>query len=155
MAGLIAGSDHYLDGVGGMDWRLAGMRTLAHAQRPDASRSSAGRGGAEAIWLPTALLPRFGVSWSVEDDAHISAHFRLGDTALDLHCGLTPDGHWGWHPFGGEFTAHRSFGGLTVPSAGRVGWHYGTDRWPEGEFFRYRLTELHPFPSAARLRGKL
>jgi hypothetical protein len=172
VAGLIAGSDHYLDGVGGMDWKLAGLRDLVHEQGPDVSRSSAGRGGAEAVWLPTALLPRFRVRWSVEDDTHISAHYSLGDTPLDLHFGLLPDGRlrdlvfprwgdpdstgtWGWHPFGGEFTAHRRFGGLTVPSAGRMGWHYGTDRWPESAFFRYQLGELLPLPDVAGSRKTL
>jgi hypothetical protein len=59
-AGLIAGSDRYLDGVGGMRWRLAGLVTVARAEGPDVSRSAAGRAGAEAVWVPTALLPASG-----------------------------------------------------------------------------------------------
>jgi hypothetical protein len=59
-AGIIAGSDHYLDGAGGQNWKLLGLLTVAHAEGPDVSRSAAGRAGAEAIWLPTTLLPRFG-----------------------------------------------------------------------------------------------
>jgi len=52
-------------------------------------------------------------------------------------------GSWAWHPFGGEITGYRSFaGGLTIPSAGRFGWRFGTDRWAEGEFFRYEITKL-------------
>jgi hypothetical protein len=31
---------------------------------------------------------------------------------------------------------------VTVPAAGRVGWFFGTDRWPGGEFLRYRITGL-------------
>jgi hypothetical protein len=46
-------------------------------------------------------------------------------------------------------TGYRTFGGLTVPSAGRIGWFYGTDRWREGEFFRFRLTALEPIASSA------
>jgi hypothetical protein len=55
-----------------------------------------------------------------------------------------PDGTgtWDLHPFGGEVTAYATFGGLSVPSAGRFGWFFGTDRWSQGEFFRYRITEL-------------
>ena len=26
--------------------------------------------------------------------------------------------------------------------AGRLGWPFGTDRWPDGELFRYRITDL-------------
>jgi hypothetical protein len=29
-----------------------------------------------------------------------------------------------------------------------VGWFYGTDRWPDSAFFRYRITELHLEPAA-------
>jgi hypothetical protein len=39
-AGVIAGSDRYLDGVGGMDWKLAGLLTVAQAEGQDMSRSS-------------------------------------------------------------------------------------------------------------------
>jgi uncharacterized protein DUF6544 len=33
-------------------------------------------------------------------------------------------------------------GSVTMPAAGRLGWFYGTERWPAGEFFRYRVTRL-------------
>jgi hypothetical protein len=58
-AGMITGSDRYVDGAGGMDWKLAGLVTVLHADGPDVSRAAAGRAGAEAIWVPTALLPRY------------------------------------------------------------------------------------------------
>jgi len=159
-AGVIAGSDRYIDGVGVMDWKLAGMVTLVHAEGADVTRSAAGRTGGEAILLPSALLPRFGVTWSVADHLHITAHYRVGPAPVELHLHLDPQarlrsfvfqrwgdpdatGTWGWHPFGGQITGHRSFAGLTIPSEGRLGWHFGTDRWTSGEFFRYRITSLH------------
>jgi hypothetical protein len=37
-------------------------------------------------------------------------------------------------------TAHTCFAGLTIPSALRVGWDYGTDTWDSGEFFRAEIT---------------
>jgi hypothetical protein len=43
---------------------------------------------------------------------------------------------WWWHNCGGQVTAQAHFGGLTIPSAGGLGWFYGTDRWNDGEFFR-------------------
>jgi hypothetical protein len=36
-------------------------------------------------------------------------------------------GTWAWHPFGGQITGYRCFAGLTIPSAGRLGW-LRTDR---------------------------
>ena len=160
VAGLITGSDRYLDGAGAMDWKLAGMVTLAHADGTDVTRSAAGRAGAEGIWIPTALLPRFGVTWSTENDRHLVVHLRLGPTPVELHLHLDPEGRlrslvfdrwgdpdrtgtWAWHRFGGRIGGYRTFAGLTIPSRGCLGWHFGTDRWGAGEFFRYEIAELH------------
>ncbi len=85
----------------------------SHADGPDISRSSAGRAGGEALWLPTALRPRFGVAWDAPDSSHITARF-----AVD--------------------------GALTIRTAGRFGWGYGTEAWTNGEFFRYQLTTVEP-----------
>lgn len=162
-AGVISGSDRYLDGVGAMKWKLAGIVTVATEAGPDVSASAAGRGGAEAIWVPTALLPRFGVTWSASDDAHVTARFRLGSTPVELDLLLDNEGRvrsvafdrwgdpdrsgtWAWHRFGGEITGYRRFDGLSIPSAGRLGWHFGTDRWSAGEFFRYQITSLGTVP---------
>ena len=110
--------------------------------------------------MPTTLLPRFGVQWSATDDDHATARYHLGETSLEARYHLASDGRllsfvfdrwgdpddtgtWTWHPFGGEITGYRTFDGVTIPSAGRVGWYFGTDRWPDGEFFRYRITDLH------------
>jgi hypothetical protein len=144
-AGVVAGSDRYVDGAGGMDWKLAGVVTVAHAEGPDLSRSAAGRAAGEAIWVPTALLPRFGVRWSADGADEVGASWRIGDVPIELRYRLDRDGRivsfsfdrWGdpdgsgafaWHPFGGEVTGYRTFDGVSVPSAGRVGWFIGTDR---------------------------
>jgi hypothetical protein len=166
-AGLITGSDRYLDGAGGQEWKLAGLVTVAHGDGPDVARSAAGRGGAEGIWVPTALLPRFGVSWSA-DEARLTARHRLGPVWVEINLDLDPQGRirsvvfdrwgdpdktgtWAWHPFGGEITGYRCFAGLTIPSAGTFGWHFGTDRWAAGEFFRYEITSLQiPAPHGKR-----
>jgi hypothetical protein len=97
--------------------------------------------------------------WEATDDQHITARFSLDGLSVNLHYGLEengwirsvvfdrwgdPDrnGAWGWYPFGGEVTGYRSFAGVRVPSTGRIGWFYGTDRWSEGEFFGFQLTAL-------------
>lgn len=165
VAGLLAGSDRYLDGAGAMDWKVAGLFTVAHGDGADVSRSGAGRAGAEAIWVPTSLLPRFGVTWSA-DDTHITSHRTLGETTIEVTYNLGTDSRirslvfdrWGdpdntgsfdWHPFGGEFNGYRTFAGQTIPSAGRLGWHFGTDRWSEGEFFRFEITHQRPVCAGA------
>jgi hypothetical protein len=141
-----------------MDWRLLGLVRVAHAEGPDVTRSAAGRAGAEAVWMPTALLPRYGVTWTAVDDTHISASYLLDQTAIDLRLTLQRDGRlssvvfdrWGdpdntgrWDliPFGFEVTGNSSFAGVTIPASGRAGWHFGTDRWAQGEFFRCQITD--------------
>ena len=41
----------------------------------------------------------------------------------------------------GEVTGYGSFEGITIPTAGCLGWHYGTDRWPDGEFVGERYLD--------------
>ena len=143
-----------------MDWRLLGLIPVAHAQGPDVSRSAAARAAAEAVWVPTTLLPRFGVAWTATDEHQITASYALDGTDLEVRYTLDgrarvrsvafdrwgdPDssGKWGLYPAGLEVTGTSTFQGLTIPSAGSFGWFFGTDRWPVGEFFRFELTGFH------------
>jgi hypothetical protein len=161
VAALITGHDHYADGRGGMDWKLAGVVRVAHAEGPDVSRAAAERAGAEAIWLPTALHPSFGVQWDAIDETHLCVHLevdghpvdvryeidergRIRSLAFDRWHQADGGGEWSTAPCGGDVTAYRTFAGSSVPSAGNFGWFHGTDRWPEGEFFRYEITALAP-----------
>lgn len=164
---VIAGSDRYVERWGAMDWRILGLIRVVHATGPDVSRSGAARGAGEAVWVPTALLPRFGVSWTTTDPSHATASYRLDDTELHVHCTFDEDarlrslifdrwgdpdntGSWALHPFGLEATGHATFDGVTIPNAGRVGWFQGTDRWSDGEFFRFEITDFHLVTQAGR-----
>jgi hypothetical protein len=156
-AGVVSGFDRYVGGQGQMRWRLLGLLPVMQADGPDLSRSAAGRVAGEAMWVPTALLPRYGVDWSAGDDHHLTARWRLDSHEVALEVVIDdqgrlresvfqrwgdPDrtGTFGLHPCGGAVTAYTTFGGVSVPAAGCAGWFYGTDRWAEGEFFRYQLT---------------
>jgi hypothetical protein len=170
VAGVIVGSDQYAAGQGGMDWKLGGLVPLMHAEGPDVSRSSAERAAGEACWIPTSLLPRFGVKWTAIDDAHINARFDVDGQDVQVNYTIADDGRirslvfdrwgdpdntgtWEQHPFGCEVTDYETFDGVTVPSAGRVGWFFGTDRWGQGEFFRYRIIALTLVKSGTRQPG--
>jgi hypothetical protein len=161
-AGVISGWDRYIDGAGAMEWKLGGVVTVMRAHGPDVTRSAAGRGAAEILWLPTAALPRFGVTWTAESEEAVVCHHSLGATEVDVRHRLDDDGHitstvferwgdpdgtgqWAPYPFGGEITSYGTFEGLSIPAAGRFGWHFGTERWSAGEFFRYEITELRVF----------
>ncbi len=157
--GLFAGSDQYDSGLGAMRWKILGLIPVVQADGPDVSRSAAARAAAEGVWVPTALLPRYGVNWTTEDDTHLTARYTVDNTPLVARYELDEQarilsaqverwgdpnntGAWGLHAFGFDATARDTFDGVSVPSQGRVGWFPGTERWANGEFFRFALTEL-------------
>jgi hypothetical protein len=150
-----------------MNWKLLGLIPVMRAEGSDVSRSAAGRAAAEAVWVPTALLPRSGVTWTATDPHHITANYRLDDADIELRYALGDDarvrsvvfnrwgdpdntGTWGLHPFGFEAIGYSTFDGVAIPSAGRAGWFYGTDRWNEGEFFRSKITDYHLVSAVSR-----
>ena len=159
--GVITGHDRYVGGAGDMRWKLLGALTVVSGRGPDFDRSAIARPMGEAMWLPTALLPPFGVSWDAESDERIVASFVVHGVSADLRLSIDGDGRvrtfaldrwgdpdgtgvFGSHPFGGEATAHATFGDLTIPSVGEVGWQFGTERWPESAFFRYEIEDIRP-----------
>jgi hypothetical protein len=160
-AGPVRGYDRYVDGEGEMRWKLLGLVPVLHAAGPNVTRSAAARAAGEGTWIPTAILPRFGVDWVAVEDRRLVSRHRLDGRVLEYDHMLDDEGRivctrferWGdpdstgtfsLHPFGVETTAHRTFGGLTVPAAGRAGWHHGTHRWEDGVFFEYEITGLQP-----------
>lgn len=160
VAGVINGYDRFVDGHGEMRWRLLGLLTVSSGSGPDVSRSAAGREAGEALWLPTALLPRSGVEWPAGDNGLAIARMRTATGPVDIEYridrnGLVesvvldrwgdPDdtGSFGFHRFGGTMRQHRTFEGVTIPTMGSVGWHFGEEKWASGEFFRFHVTSAH------------
>ena len=127
------------------------------------TRSAAERAAGESIWVPTALLPGSGTHWSAPDEGQLTVDIAVDGHAVRLHHHIDergrirtstlerwgdPDncGTWALHPFGVEVSQHRTFAGVTIPAVGRAGWHFGTDRWESGVFFRYEITEYRLIP---------
>lgn len=154
VGGILVGSDRYVDGEATAEWKLFGAIPVARTEGPDVAHSSAGRAGAEAVWVPTAMLPRFGVTWGAGDANHLKASYRLDRFDVNLDLMLDDEARvrsialdrWGgperegYVRFVHQLTRYSSFDGVTIPSAGRGGWFAGTDRWSDAEFFRYEIT---------------
>lgn len=149
---FIRGQDALLDGKGSSTWRLCGLIPVVHASGRDVDRSATGRWLAESLFLPSMLLPESGAVWegsrvtlrgfgeTVPLDLILDDRDRLREFRT-LRWG-NPDGaRFGLHPFGGVIEEERTFDGVSVPSRLRVGWHFGTPRWDEGEFFRMTLDD--------------
>ena len=165
VGGVITGSDRCIGGHGQMDWKLFGLVRVAHAEGDDVTRSAAGRAAGEAVWVPTSLLPRFGVRWDATsehdlrvgltiDGADVTLHMRIDDVGhlkwvrLDRWGDPDETGTWGLHPFGFQVTETRRLGPFSIPAAGTAGWFHGTDRWADGQFFRCDITSLDPVGGA-------
>lgn len=156
----IAGSDHYAAGAGALDWRLFGLIPVMRASGPHIARSAAGRAAGEAAWIPTTLVPQPGTTWEERDgDDHVAVRIdtdghqttieliidelgRLTQASYDRWGDPDGSGTFASHRFVMEATDHATFGSLTVPAAGVVGWQHGTEWSPEDAFFRYRLTGI-------------
>jgi hypothetical protein len=155
---IFKGGDTYWEGAGSLDFRMWGTIPVARAVGPDIDRSSAGRLAAETVaWLPQALTPQLGASWTPIDAHMATVTLPVRDTTVDVTITVDREGglrelvlqRWGCpdpgvfdlHTFGGAFDDYITFDGVTVPTAGRVGWWWGTEEQSEGEFFRYRITD--------------
>jgi hypothetical protein len=141
-----------------MDFRLHGIVPVSRASGPDTRRSAIGRLAAETIvWLPQAAAPQAGARWRPVDERH--AAVTIDALGAEVEVGIDADGRlttidldrWsdrldppGPDRFGGDLEdEHTTTAGVAVTGAGAVGWGHGTDRWSDGEFFRFHLTEVH------------
>jgi hypothetical protein len=67
---------------------------------------------------------------------------RVRSVQLDRWADPERSGAFAWHPFGIEVDGYATLDGVSIPNRGRGGWFFGTDRWPEGDFFHYEITDL-------------
>lgn len=139
------GFDLYADGRGALRWWLWGLLPVANASGPDVDRSAAGRVAAEALWLPSSLLPGKGAEWEAIDDRSAKAKLSVGGEHCELTLSIAKDGRlervsmprWrtsaeagkpGYVLFGADgICEERTFGGYTIPTRLRFGWRLGAD----------------------------
>jgi hypothetical protein len=90
---IMRGSDRFLDGQGGMGWKLFGILAIINASGPDVTRSAAGRINIESLWLPSVLSGE-DVTWTAFDlnppHTRFSAHTEPAE--LDLWFVTMPSG---------------------------------------------------------------
>lgn len=155
----LGGGDHYLAGSGGVHFWLLGVFHAVKSRGKDVARSAAHRALLEAMWFPPALLPGGNAEWLDGNDDTARVRLKLDEEELIVEYKIDQDGRivsvkgerWGdqndkheWQPmtFGGTMESEASVQGYTIPTKFRVGWHYGTDRWDEGEFYRAELQDI-------------
>jgi hypothetical protein len=132
--------DGFVAGRGSMVGSVMGLRRVVSvADTPAIAAGALQRYLAEAVWLPTALLPSAGVSWAALDSASARATLTSGTTtvSLDFHFGAdglvsriyTParerdlgGGRSAPTPWQGRFSRYEARHGFLIPISGEVEW---------------------------------
>ncbi len=132
--------DSYMDGVGaGRVSFMSAFVAATESGMPELDAGALHRYLAEAVWVPTALLPQSGVSWAPIDDrtalatltdrgTSVSLEFRFGDKG-EVTGIYTPvrfghfDGAYRKAPWEGRFRDYIEHAGMRIPRHGEVGWY--------------------------------
>ncbi len=106
----------------------------------------------QAAWLPSVLAGP-NAEWLPADSrtarVRLSAHGETVGITIESDAtgrarafsfprwGNPDGGAFAYHTFGVIVEEERTFGGYTIPSRARAGWHFGTERFEkDGVFFR-------------------
>jgi hypothetical protein len=136
--------DRLADGRGSGTVRLGPLPLARAAPCLEMNAGALHRFLAEAVWVPSALLPSERLRWTPIDErralatlttpaATVSLEFRFdaAGAAIGIH---TParwgrfDGRYEQRAWEGHFGAYETIGGVRVPRHGDVGWYDG-DEW--------------------------
>jgi hypothetical protein len=138
---VVEGADWLLADEAGMDYALADWLPALQRRGPELARSAAGRMMVELAWLPAALSPQRGASWSRGDTDRAVVTVPGNVTPMTVLVGndgrlleasvlrrrVAPDGRSSLGPYGIIVEAEARFGDYTVPSELVAAWGIGTD----------------------------
>lgn len=138
----VEGADWLLGDEAGLDYALAGWWPLRNQRDADMLRRSAvGRLMVELVWLPPALTPQRGASWSHGEEDRAVVALPGGATPMTVVVDkdgclreasivrrrVSRNGETSVAPFGVSVEAEARFGEVRVPSRLVVAWGIGTD----------------------------
>jgi hypothetical protein len=130
--------DSYVDGRGSMLGKLAGVVPVVDQQgTAELAAGALSRWLGEAVWFPTALLPRPGLAWEAVDRRTARATLTDAGNTVSMDCrfgddgrivGVTAeryrdvDGVGVLTPWQVEFDEYEEFGGMRIPASAEVAW---------------------------------
>ena len=138
--------DSYVGGEGWMRATVASVVPMTDQRgTKEMAAASLQRFLAEAVWLPTALLPRDGLAWSPIDDDNARVTLTDGENtaSLDVHFAATGElesisamryrdvnGTPVLTQWFGTHTDYRRIEGMMIPTKGEVAWVLAERRVP-------------------------
>jgi hypothetical protein len=131
--------DAFIGAEGSMHASLLGLKTVMQMEgTPEIGLGALQRYLAEAVWLPTALLPAAGVRWTPIDDSTARASLAVGATVATLDFSFGPDSLIATvyaagrpravgertvpTPWQGRWSRYEEHEGIRIPMTGEVGW---------------------------------
>lgn len=140
--------DAYVGGQGFMQGKLLALLPVMDEQgNAELKAGAMQRYLAEAVWLPTVLLPSENLQWSAIDDERalamltdagltVSLEFRFNDSG-EIISVYTPgryyredDGRYVLKPWAGYHRAYAERSGMRIPIEGEVEWQLPNGRLP-------------------------
>lgn len=138
--------DSYIAGTGSMLGRFGGLVPVVdEGGTPEMAASALVRWLGEAVWMPTALLPREGLEWQAVDDTtaratvtdgatSVTAEFTFGSTGEITRMTALRyrdvDGTGVLTPFEGVYGEYGLRNGIQVPLTAEVAWLLPEGRYP-------------------------
>ena len=153
----LSGADYFYRDRGRVKFSLWGLIPLVDSHDDNTTRSSIGRiGGEYGLWLPSALLPQYGVTWQVKSQNIIQANLKLNNESIEITLTIDADGKlsklslprwgefekdgsWNYIPFGGEIKTEQTFDEYTIPTQINAGWGFGQKHYFES--FRVKIEQ--------------
>lgn len=137
----LEGADWMFGDEAGSEYALADWWPVVNQRGDDVARSAAGRLMVELIWLPSALTPQRGASWSRGDADRAVVTPAGSSTPLTILVAengaireasivrrqLSPGGEISVAPYGVSVEAEERCGDFTVPTRVVAAWGIGTD----------------------------
>ena len=130
--------DSYVDEYGAMRASVAGLLNVADVQgTPEIASGALARLLAEAVWIPTALLPRPGLEWTSVNDSTAKAELTDGKNSVSVEFHFAQDGRivgisgerfrdvngkGVLTPWRGSFADYTRLNDVMIPMAGEVAW---------------------------------
>ncbi|MFC5139882.1 DUF6544 family protein [Actinomycetospora rhizophila] len=166
VAGVLRVVDSWVAGTARRETTILGRHRRPALVGPDLARSDLAHAALSAMFVPSVLVPSDAVRWVPEGRDIATVAFAVAGAPASLRLTLHRSGlprriettRWGdpghtglfrEEPFGAEILEHRTFGGLTIPATGVLGW--GPDsRGTTREVLRFQVTALEPIHGDGR-----
>jgi len=132
--------ESYNDGVGSSSVNLFAAFTLSSEQdSPELNAASLQHYLASTVWVPTSLLPKFGVKWTAIDDNTAMASLTVKETTVSLEFRFNKagevtgvysparfrlvDGEYRQQAWEAKFSDYQLESGMKIPQSTTSGWH--------------------------------